>query len=95
MVRESKCSANNNTNTNAAGTIKLFGVYLQNNVNEVAGNVEKNNNVQRNDVDQKKKGIYYVKKLLFVLDYRKFKKKIKICVFFFMQVKTFCQYVVH
>ena len=36
-----------------------------------AGNVEKNNNVQRNDVNQKKKGIYYVKKLLFVLVYRK------------------------
>ena len=60
-----------NNNTNAAGCIKNFGVYLHNNVNEVVGNVKNNNNVQRNAVDQRKKGIYNVQKLLFVLVYRK------------------------
>ena len=61
-----------NNNTNAAACIKIFGVYLQNNVN---GNVENNKSqVVREPsiaVDQKPKGIYYVKKLLLVLVYRK------------------------
>ena len=61
-----------NNNTNAATCIKIFGVYLQHNVN---GNVKNNKSqVVRKPsiaVDQKTKGIYYVKKLLLVLVYRK------------------------
>lgn len=71
MVRE-RCFANNNTN--AARGIKIFGVYLQNNFNEVVGNDENNSQVVRepsNAVHQKTKGIYYVKKTALVLVYRK------------------------
>ena len=55
--------------------IKIIGVYLQNNVNEVVGNVENKDSQVVGEpsiaIDQKMKGIYYVKKLLFVLVYRK------------------------
>ena len=39
--------------------------FLVNNVNEVAGNVEKNNNDQRNAVNQKKKRYILCQKIAF------------------------------